>query len=683
MPENPKLHYCKSRYQAQRRVSRVINIGDVKLGGDNPIRVQSMTTTNTQDVEATVKQSLALAEAGCEIIRITAPNKKAATALGEISIRLRVAKCKVPLVADIHFLPSAAMEAVKYVEKIRINPGNYADKKKFAVLEYSDNEYDRELERLYKAVTPIILRCKELGRALRIGTNHGSLSDRIMNRYGDTPLGMVECALEFIRIAQSHDFHDICISMKASNPKVMIEAYRLAVARMNDEDMNYPLHLGVTEAGDGEDARVKSAIGIGSLLYDGLGDTIRVSLTEDPIYEIPVARDLADKAMTLWNKRYSAEHSNNNHKSFNPSDSHIRQSRSVELGPECIIGGNNAPAVIVKSSHAIKDTQRIIQEVCATQMQLKEYNIEGLQLVIRDSEDLSHFLSLHEALQSVVKFFVLELSDAIDIADLEILEWPKEGLARITIVQRILKEDSYYAASLLQFSRTRGFICAIDCTPEDLCDEIGSQLKPMGSENLILTCSAPSISLHPLGSYRYLVEAADNLVPGVPIWIRNTSENTLFAKDYFSNRLLESSMLSGALLTEGLGEAISIETEPNMAKATILAYNILQGARARISKTEFVACPSCGRTLFDLQSVTKEIRSRTSHLKGVTIAIMGCIVNGPGEMADADFGYVGGAPGKINLYVGKECVKYNVPSDEALESLIDLIKEHNRWVDED
>ncbi|MEM8868733.1 MAG: (E)-4-hydroxy-3-methylbut-2-enyl-diphosphate synthase, partial [Verrucomicrobiota bacterium] len=292
--------YCASRFVAKRRPTHAIHVGHVGVGGSNPIRVQSMTTTNTQDVEATVAQALALAEAGCEIVRITAPNKKAAEALGEISKKLRAAKCEVPLVADIHFLPAAAMEAAKHVEKVRINPGNYADKKKFAVLEYTDAAYNEELERLHEAFSPIVLRCKELGRAMRIGTNHGSLSDRIMNRYGDTPLGMVESALEFIRIAESHGFKDICLSMKASNPKVMIEAYRLVAARMAEASMTYPLHLGVTEAGDGEDARVKSAIGIGTLLNDGLGDTIRVSLTEDPIYEVPVARDLAEKATALW-----------------------------------------------------------------------------------------------------------------------------------------------------------------------------------------------------------------------------------------------------------------------------------------------------------------------------------------------------------------------------------------------
>jgi (E)-4-hydroxy-3-methylbut-2-enyl-diphosphate synthase len=679
--DTTELLYCDSRYQTRRRQSRAINVGGVYVGGDYPIRVQSMTTTNTQDVEATVKQTLALAEAGCEIVRITAPNKAAAAALGEISKKVRAAKCDVPLVADIHFLPAAAMEAAKHVEKIRINPGNYADKKKFAVKEYTDAAYQEELERLHEAFSPIVLRCKELGRAMRIGTNHGSLSDRIMNRYGDSPLGMVECALEFIRIAESHNFREICLSMKASNPKVMIEAYRLAVARMNQEGMNYPLHLGVTEAGDGEDARVKSAIGIGTLLNDGLGDTIRVSLTEDPVYEIPVAQDLADKAMALWTQQAERPIAEPTHDALDPFDFKKRPARVIELGPKCSIGGEATPAVIVKTAHAIDATQIIIQEVCATQMQLKESPIEGLQLVVRQPEDLAQFNQLHEALHSVVQCFVLELSETVDIAHLESHEWPEDGLAGITLLQHIPKEDAFYAASLLQFCRERGFNCAVDCSADDLRSEIGAQLAPMGSEHLILTRSESLDTRHPVGSYRALAEAANDFVPDAPIWIRNTLINTLAPQDYFSDRLLESSILSGALLCDGIGDAISIETEPLLAKATSLAYNILQGARARISKTEFVACPSCGRTLFDLQSVTQKIRSRTDHLKGVTIAIMGCIVNGPGEMADADFGYVGGAPGKINLYVGKECVKYNVPSAEALDRLIDLIKAHDKWVE--
>jgi (E)-4-hydroxy-3-methylbut-2-enyl-diphosphate synthase len=681
MTASSDLEYCASRFQAKRWKTRTVNVGNIGVGGDNPIRIQSMTTTNTQDVDATVAQTLALAEAGCEIVRITAPNKNAAKALGDIAKKVRAAKCNVPLVADIHFLPAAAMEAALHVDKVRINPGNYADKKKFAVKEYSDAAYNEELERLYEAFSPIVLRCKELGRAMRIGTNHGSLSDRIMNRYGDTPLGMVESALEFIRIAESHSYNAICLSMKASNPKVMIEAYRLAVARMKQEGMNYPLHLGVTEAGDGEDARIKSAIGIGTLLNDGLGDTIRVSLTEDPIYEIPVARDLAQKAMKLWEQQSESPLAAETRDDINPYEFCRRETHTIELGPECTIGADKSPAVIVKTQRPIKATEFIIKDVCRTQMLLKESKLEGLQIKIDCNDDLAAFTNLHEALHSVVKFFVLELPATMDLSDLESFEWPRNGLAGITLLQQINQEDAFYAASLLKFCRDKGFTCAIDCQPDALYSEIGLQLKSMGSANLILSSASPSQNYHPVGNYRALIEAARKFVPDAPIWIRNTSENTLNPEDRFSDRLLECSIFSGSLFCDGIGDVISIETEPLLEKATTLTYNILQGARARITKTEFVACPSCGRTLFDLQSVTQTIRARTDHLKGVTIAIMGCIVNGPGEMADADFGYVGGAPGKINLYVGKECVKYNVPSEEALDRLIDLIKEHGKWVE--
>ena len=676
------FHYCNPRFVSKRRVTREIKVGQVGIGGTNPIRVQSMTTTDTNDVQATVKQTLALAEVGCEVVRITAPNKKAAEALGEISKQVRAAQCEVPLVADIHFLPSAAMEAAKHVEKVRINPGNYADKKKFAVKEYSDADYEAELERLHEAFSPIVLRCKELGRAMRIGTNHGSLSDRIMNRYGDSPLGMVESALEFIRIAESHNYGEICLSMKASNPKVMIEAYRLAVARMEQESMNYPLHLGVTEAGDGEDARVKSAIGIGTLLYDGLGDTIRVSLTEDPVHEIPVARDLADKATALWKMQEGASLSPLHFDRINPFEFTKRKSRVVELGPECVIGGEAVPAVIVKTAHPLTEIQSIIRDVCGTQTKFKDAKIEGLQLKIESVEAFGLFPGLYEALQSVLAGFVLEI-DAIDLSELEIFDWP-EGIAGITLLQHCEKEDAFYAADLLQFCRRKGFNLALCCFPEALREEIGPQLQALGAERLLLcTRASADEQAHPLGIYRQLAEAAEAWVPDAPIWIRNNRANSLAPKDFSSDRLLESSILSGALLCDGIGNVVSVEDEPHIEKATTLAYNILQGARARISKTEFVACPSCGRTLFDLQEVTQRIRSRTNHLKGVTIAIMGCIVNGPGEMADADFGYVGGAPGKINLYVGKECVKYNVPATEALDRLIDLIKEHGKWIEAD
>jgi (E)-4-hydroxy-3-methylbut-2-enyl-diphosphate synthase len=706
MPESASSirSYCTSRFCARRRPAREVMIGDVGVGGSNPVRIQSMTTTNTQDVAATVRQTLALAEAGCEIVRITAPNKKAAAALGEIAREVRAARCEVPLVADIHFLPSAAMEAAKHVEKVRINPGNYADKKKFAVKEYSDADYAAELERLHQAFSPIVLRCKELGRSMRIGTNHGSLSDRIMNRYGDSPLGMVESALEFIRIAESHGYRDIVLSMKASNPKVMIEAYRLVVARMDEEGMDYPLHLGVTEAGDGEDARVKSAIGTGALLNDGLGDTIRVSLTEDPVHEIPVARDLADKAMALWARSGEGELPDLPPEAVDPFDFRRRETRVIHLGPGCPAGGDELPRVIVRSHEPVDRAEAIVAQVCRTQMTLKESRLEGLLVEIDAPADLDAFKPLHEALHTALPFFVLELGDAVDLDHLQRFDWP-EGKAGLMLVQRVGPEDAFYAAELLRFCRSKGFTLALDCDAGALAEAVGPQLRTMGTKGLVLSDRGPfgvppsggpapraeeppeggtpnsSGGLHPLGRHRALAEAARTTLPDAPLWIRNTAANTIDPRDHFSDRLLEASILSGALLCDGLGDIISLETEPLMEKATALAYNILQGAKARISKTEFVACPSCGRTLFDLQEVTQRIRSRTDHLKGVTIAIMGCIVNGPGEMADADFGYVGGAPGKINLYVGRECVQYNVPAAEALDRLIELIREHGKWVE--
>jgi len=559
-PDTNLLTYCDSRFVAKRRESREQKVGHLGVGGDNPIRVQSMTTTNTQDVEATVKQTLALAEVGCEVVRITAPNKKAAEALGEISKKVRAAKCDVPLVADIHFLPSAAMEAAKHVEKVRINPGNYADKKKFAVKEYSDSDYEAALERLHEAFTPIILRCKELGRAMRIGTNHGSLSDRIMNRYGDSPLGMVESALEFIRIAEGHSFQNICLSMKASNPKVMIEAYRLAVARMNEESMDYPLHLGVTEAGDGEDARVKSAIGIGTLLYDGLGDTIRVSLTEDPVHEIPVARDLADKAMALWRRHEATPLSQPVSDGVDPFDFCKRDTRVIDLGNGCNIGGETVPAVFVKAHTHISELQSIITNVCETQMKFKDAKIEGLQIEINSPHELEAFSSIHEALHSVIKCFLLELRE-IDLVDLEAYDWPK-GMAGISLLQKIDQTDAYYAANLLQFCRVKGLNLILDCQADTLTEEVAAQLKPMGSQNLILSCNQSSDTRHPSGEYRALAEAAKSFAPDAPILIRNGSANTLASKDYFSDRLLESSIFSGALLCDGIGNAITIETEP-------------------------------------------------------------------------------------------------------------------------
>ena len=681
--------YCISRNYAQRIPTREVRIGNTAIGGENPIRIQSMTTTPTQDIQATVKQSLALAEAGCEIIRITAPNKKAAQALGPIAQALKEAKCHVPLVADIHFLPSAAMEAANHVDKVRINPGNYADNKKFAIKEYTDSAYAQELERLHETFTPIVLRCKELGRAMRIGTNHGSLSDRIMNRYGDTPLGMVESALEFIRIAESHNYQDICLSLKASNPKVMIEAYRLAVSKMHTHGMNYPLHLGVTEADDGEDARIKSAIGIGTLLNDGIGDTIRVSLTEDPIHEIPVAQALAQKAMKLWDKNSHNPDTNLqvNNECIDPYSYTRNPSQAIELNASTAIGATHPPRIVIKAHHPLEDYQSLIQSICKHQVQAKENKLEGLLLDITTPADLQHFIQLHEALQSVIPFFVLDLSSQIDLEHLENAQLSTTPNALI-LTQKLDTTDTHYATQLLQFCRNHQHIFALNAHPQDIEDSIGPILSKMGTDNLILTTQldpeqTKTQPIHPAGHYRHLLQVAKKYFPKSPIWIRNSHLNSIAPEDYFSDRLLESSILTGNLLCDGIGDLISIEDEPNLEQAIPLAYNILQGARARITKTEFVACPSCGRTLFDLQSVTQRIRAKTDHLKGVTIAIMGCIVNGPGEMADADFGYVGGAPDKINLYIGKTCVEYNVPANQALDRLIHLIKQEGKWVEPD
>jgi (E)-4-hydroxy-3-methylbut-2-enyl-diphosphate synthase len=682
MSELSKLPYCISRSTARRRPSRAVPVGSIGIGGDNPIRIQSMTTTQTLDIAATVRQTIALAEVGCDIVRITAPNKAAAEALGEISRQVRAAGFDVPLVADIHFLPQAAMEAVKHVEKVRINPGNYADKKKFKVVEYTDQAYNEELERLHAAFSPIVLRCKELGRAMRIGTNHGSLSDRIMNRYGDSPLGMVESALEFIRISESHGYRDIVLSMKASNPKVMIAAYRLAAARMAEEGMDYPLHLGVTEAGDGEDARVKSAIGIGSLLYDGLGDTIRVSLTEDPVYEIPVARDLANKAEFLWRSGGGRMDAVKYDEAIDPFSYQRRFAKPVTLGKRLTVGGEALPSVWVKSHESVANLAAIIQSVCAYQMRYRDAPLEGLIVSVEylDERSFADLKALYDGLETVLPALAVELGESIDIADLEVLDWPK-GMARWVWIQRIGKEDTLYAIELLRFAQRKGVLLVLDVEADAFAEGLAAMLAEMPFKDWMLAAHPGADTHHLLAAYRQVAEVARANGIEVPLLIRNTWENTIDPKASFADRLMEASMLSGPLLCDGLGDGISIETEPLLDKATLLAYTILQGARARISRTEFVACPSCGRTLFDLQEVTQKIRSRTDHLKGVTIAIMGCIVNGPGEMADADFGYVGGAPGRINLYVGKECVKYNVPAVEALDQLIDIIREHGKWID--
>lgn len=554
------------------------------MGGDNPIVVQSMITSDTRDTGACVKEVLQLTEAGCQVVRITAQTKKYAENLEHIRDGVRAAGCGVPLVADIHFKPDAAFEAAKWVEKIRVNPGNYADKKKFEVREYSDDQYEEELMRIRDKFAPLVRLCKDLGRAMRIGTNHGSLSDRIMNRYGDTPLGMVESALEFARIARDEDFHNFVFSMKASNPKVMIEAYRLLVARLEQEgdDWNYPLHLGVTEAGDGEDGRIKSAIGIGSLLADGIGDTVRVSLTEDAVHEVPVARALVDAIVTGGIETGAGI-------SWNPFE-YERRRTSVQEMNGVLLGGTELPRVV---------TSRSKYDAIAHKLdRMGDYQPE---LVI----------------------------DEMDLISLD----PRD---------------------------------------DDALAKANESEKPR------LLTVADGLDLPVIPAFRLLASRAE---ARHAILLKDTLSPSAEAGADFLPTLLQAAMNIGTLICDGIGDAIIIQGEEAPGQSLRLSYNVLQAAGARIFKTDYVACPSCGRTLFNLQETTQKIREATGHLKGVRIAVMGCIVNGPGEMADADFGYVGGAPGKINLYVGKEAVKFNIPEGEAVERLKDLIREHGRWMD--
>jgi (E)-4-hydroxy-3-methylbut-2-enyl-diphosphate synthase len=593
------VNYCSHPLQYNRRVTREVKVGNVGIGGDNPIRVQSMITCDTMDTRASIQQTIELAEVGCEIVRITAPTVKDARNLEHIVKGLREHGCNVPIVADIHFKPEAAMEAARWVEKVRINPGNYADSKKFVIREYTDEQYVAELNRIRERFSPLVELCKTRGIAMRIGTNHGSLSDRILNRYGDTPLGMVESALEFARIARDLNYHDFIFSMKASNPKVMIAAYRLLVARLNElgPDWNYPLHLGVTEAGEGEDARIKSAIGIGSLLADGIGDTIRVSLTEDSPHEIPVAKALIEnisKTSNAQRPRPNAE------LSFDPFSYQRRTTEKIERD-RVKLGGDELIRVVIRQANFEKIAHKIDR--------MGDYKPE----------------IVHERANIV----------AIDPRD-------NEAIAKVNA------------------QRTAQFVT--------VTDEI--ELPVIAAFRLLAT---KLHARHPILLKDVLAGTVDHNGSGRLGSIASTSE--------FLPTLLTASTNIGSLLCDGIGDAILVQGEQAPGQALRLSYNILQAAGSRIFKTDYVACPSCGRTLFNLQTTTAKIKTATSHLKGVKIAIMGCIVNGPGEMADADFGYVGGAPGKVNLYVGKTAVKFNIAEAEAVDRLKDLIREHGKWVD--
>ncbi len=690
------MNYCANPFFWERRVTREVKVGSVGVGGNNPIRVQTMLISDTMNTDACIKEAVPIIEAGCEILRITAPSINDAKNLKNIVGELRKRGFQTPIVADIHFVPSAAMEAAEWCEKIRINPGNYADRKKFATREYSDDQYAEELERLEKAFTPLVLKCKQLGRAMRVGTNHGSLSDRIMNRYGDTPLGMVESALEFARVCRKNNYHDFIFSMKASNPKVMIEAYRMLVARLAAEgaDWNYPLHLGVTEAGEGEDGRIKSAIGIGALLEDGIGDTIRVSLTEDSVHEIPVCREMVKKYNALWEQQRAGKLPQRPRidvtEKRSPYSYLRRPTAEYHVGALRLRLGKEHPPRVelpVPVTATLPEIQRITTAEADTFAEI-------LQFKVRTMADIGKIVALKPKLRAhnietpiavkldsaEVNLPVFEVAEKINVPfngkeDIEALlneaAWPKipannsSGVVLNTNTQPITVQFDIEGDSPEHFTQN--------------CVALADVLKRWQMSQIVLSVGRVE-GLDVIGAYRILTATFDNRGLVLPILLRDrvSSKNAHHAQE---NALIAASTHVGALICDGVGDAMEISGEDDLLKSIKLAYNILQAAGSRSFKTDYVACPSCGRTLFDLQTVTARIKSRTSHLKGVKIAVMGCIVNGPGEMADADFGYVGTAPGKISLWIGKTQVKQHIPEDQAVDELIALIKEHGKWMD--
>jgi (E)-4-hydroxy-3-methylbut-2-enyl-diphosphate synthase len=670
--------YCESLTHYRRLKTREVKIGDLLLGNPDgsfghPIRVQTMTTTDTMDTAATVEQSIRCIEAGAELIRITAPSKKEAENLLNIKKELRKRGYQTPLVADIHFTPNAAEIAARIVEKVRINPGNYIDKKKFQLMEYSDADYREEIEKIRHRFTPLVKICKEYGTAMRIGTNHGSLSDRIMSRYGDTPMGMVESAMEFLRIARDENYHQIVLSMKASNPLVMVQAYRLLVKSMVDEFGEcYPLHLGVTEAGDGEDGRIKSAVGIGTLLEDGLGDTIRVSLTEDPELEIPVCKDLVKRygPPLLQKSRESITTQVENERIKIPPVTKLPYSpfggiNSIrrETFAAGNIGGKNVPVVIADLSRIEKITPTHLQSIGYT------YDATTDKWNIGDAA-ADYIFTGHQ-----IPDFALP-------GTLKVIVYPE---AWKTVVDKktffpIWQDSGFVSAE--EKSDVLNFVM-LDCFHNGA--DSFSNLDALAHDPTVVLCLS-STNKNAMQSVRRMC---------IELMNRNIKNPVVLLTDSHwqmpDEHLIHYAAETGALLLDGMGDGIclglgrkSYEGLKNTDVEKFLntaAFGILQATRTRISKTEYISCPSCGRTLFDLQETTAKIRARTHHLKGVKIAIMGCIVNGPGEMADADFGYVGSGPGKITLYKGKEIVKRNVNTEVAVEELIRLLKENNVWVE--
>lgn len=651
--------YCNDKTSYHRFLTREVSIGDIPMGGHNPIRIQSMTTVDTMDTMGSVEQVIRMVDSGCEYVRITAPSIKEANNLANIKKELRARGYSVPLVADIHFTPNAAEVAARIVEKVRINPGNYADKKKFDQLEYTDAAYQGELDRIYKKFAPLVSICKEYGTAMRIGTNHGSLSDRIMSHYGDTPEGMVESALEFMRMCEDMNYYNLVVSMKSSNPQVMVKAYRLLVEKMVAENMNYPLHLGVTEAGDGEDGRIKSAVGIGTLLEDGLGDTVRVSLTEEPEKEAPVAIALINRYATREERSSAAPAIINI-----AGDTQTLPYESAEVNT--FIGGSLVPRVVVDISRENLKDPFILGAV--------GYRYDAVNDKYHMGDQSVDFVYLGASLPS----FTLP-------GNLKVLY---DYTTWLTLDDKSNKHPLYSLADFNEAEQKDPSLNLVQLTNSDLESEAFANLQIDDTVVLVLETQHP----HGIADQRQFFRNLQALELAPPVIIKRSYAPADFSgplgdlmssEEPISKLQIYAGTDMGALLIDGLGSGIWIDSPATaIDKVASMSFGILQATRSRISKTEYISCPSCGRTLFDLQETTQMIRSRTNHLKGLKIGIMGCIVNGPGEMADADYGYVGAGPDKITLYRGQEVVKKNVSSANALDELIDIIKHDGLWIEE-
>ncbi len=675
------------RFSPVRRATREVRIGSVAVGGENPLRIQSMTNTNTLDTEATLAQIAALAQAGCEIVRLAVPSSRDAENLAQIRSRMTQIGVGVPLVADIHFSPKVALIAAEHVEKIRINPGNYADRKHFETREYSDAEYAEEVARVAEMFRPLVQRCKVLRRTLRIGTNHGSLSDRILNRFGDTPKGMVESALEFLDVCEAEQYFDVVFSMKASNPRVMIQAYRLLAECLEERAPgapSYPFHLGVTEAGDGEDGRIKSAVGIGALLEDGIGDTIRVSLTESPIAEVPVAKFLAQRYETRWREAADLPR---DPEACEIDDLNSYRRRVTQILPratcaavqtqEFDLGGENPIRVEISVGKIAHDVASYAKKFHSSLSQIAEVRCEGIVADVETEEEAKRALDFAQHLAQAG--FAVPLAFRVTLhCDIELHADVSRWVVGVSSTStqeelRAMHARAVSAAMPLEW-HCQGSVAQIRELAERLCDLYSTSANFLVSVASSRAVPALRVLLARLRARGF---ADCPVVLHAPACNSADTEITRTTQ----GKLLDTAIDLGAMLSDGIGDAIVLDGAFEPGHALDLGYRILQAARRRISRAEFVSCPSCGRTLFDLETVTARIKSRTGHLQGVSIAIMGCVVNGLGEMADADFGYVGSGPGKINLYVGKELVLRNVDQADAVERLVELIRVHGRWIE--